>query len=558
MDIEKALKEATSGLVEVPEGWMPATGARALVFEDPILVWLGFHGEANGFRKDTPLYDFTGFIFEKGRQFERKWISEMAPEAVRVCDQAWEGRRTHALQRSLELMDEQTQVIASPALWWAPEHVYGVPDLIARGAWVRERFPSLGLGPGMDDHYVVLDVKFTTKLASSNKKMDLLNYAAQVRLYSYMVGMLTGAMPPQALIVCRDRIDAPVAVEIPSADDGQLDAELRDMRDRYLDIKLNGADFSPGDDQRIVLNLQNDKDAPWHSAKARIARDLRSGGDPCLLYQIGATQRLQLAEHGYDSLEALLGEDPVRVPLESWKGLGAAKCPRIRAVLSANSSGVVVPESLSSLPPEMPVELYVDFEFFNNLNVDFDHQWPSLEGHEMIFMVGIGWEQDEEWNFEAITAETGDMAGERGLLERLEAFVQDRVASQGVNCLPLALYHWTSAEVWQLRNACDRHDLDPDHLLRSLPWFDIQKDIFLKEPIGVPGALAYGLKEVATALDLVDWPGNVADGLGAMVAGWQAYEDPSPSESPHMGIIREYNEVDCRALYEVVRWLRSR
>jgi hypothetical protein len=79
MNTEDVFQRATSGFSQVPEDWMPATGTRAFVFEDPILVWLGFHGEAKGFQKDSSPYEFTEFIFEKGRQFEDKWISEMDP-----------------------------------------------------------------------------------------------------------------------------------------------------------------------------------------------------------------------------------------------------------------------------------------------------------------------------------------------------------------------------------------------------------------------------------------------------------------------------------------------
>ena len=53
MNIEDIFQRATSGFSQVPEDWMPATGTRAFVFEDPILVWLDFHGEANGFGEDA-------------------------------------------------------------------------------------------------------------------------------------------------------------------------------------------------------------------------------------------------------------------------------------------------------------------------------------------------------------------------------------------------------------------------------------------------------------------------------------------------------------------------
>lgn len=179
-------------------------------------------------------------------------------------------------------------------------------------------------------------------------------------------------MSPRAFLVCRDRIDNPLEVMIHSTLGGQLDNDLRETRDRYLDIKLNGGSYKPGIDPQVASNLSNDQDDPWHSAKLEIARNRVPGGDPCLLYEIGATQRQALADRGYGNLKALMDPEPEQLPLESCKGLGAAKCPRIRAVLRANRTGSVTPEKLTLIPTVKPFEFYVDFETFNNLNVDFD------------------------------------------------------------------------------------------------------------------------------------------------------------------------------------------
>lgn len=167
MNIEDVFHRAATGLSRVPKDWVPATGTRAFVFEDPILVWLDFHGEANGFSKDSSPYEFTDFIFEKGRQFEEKWISEMAPGAVRVCSYSYESRQVEKFRQTLELIDRGTPVIAAPALWWAPERVFGVPDLLVRSAWLRERFPVIDPQSSSIDYYVVIDLKFTTKLDST-------------------------------------------------------------------------------------------------------------------------------------------------------------------------------------------------------------------------------------------------------------------------------------------------------------------------------------------------------------------------------------------------------
>lgn len=556
MNKESVFEQATSGLPRVPEDWMPATGTRALVFEDPILVWLAIHGEAQGFQKDTSPYEFSEFIFEKGRQFEQKWISEMAPEAVRVCSHAYEVCDVSKFRQTLDLIERVTPVIAAPALWWAPERVFGVPDLLVHSAWLRKSLPGIYSQWQSGEQYVVLDIKFTTKLDSSDKKLSLLNFGTQVRIYSYVVGQLTGTMARESFLVCRDRIDNPLGVAIRSIVSSPLDNDLAGYRDRYLDIKLSGVRYRPGVDQQIVANLQNDQDDPWHKAKLEIARNRVPGGDPCLVYEIGTTQRQALAGRGFDSLTALLGTEPEQVPLESCKGLGAAKCPRVRAVLRANRTGTVTPRSLPRVPTVKPFEFYVDFETFNNLNVDFDKQWPTLDGYEMIFMIGLAWVEAENWRYQAFIADAENVSGERQLLEEFEEFVRTQTDGRFSDTSSTVLFHWTNAEVWQLRRACDRQGLDPSHPLRNLPWFDLQKEVFLAEPVGVPGAWGYGLKEVVPALGLVQWPGNLDDGLGASVAGWKAYKASRPIDSPDMMVVKDYNEIDCMAIYELVRWLR--
>jgi len=137
------LDVALAGHEEVPEDWMSATQVRSLVFEDPGVAWLQFHGEYYGFKPHTSPYEFLDFIGEKGRQFEEKWIKEMLPDAVRVCQEAYEVRSAEKVRETFALIQQVTPIIAQPALWWAPARVYGVPDLLVHSSVVKDKFPSL-------------------------------------------------------------------------------------------------------------------------------------------------------------------------------------------------------------------------------------------------------------------------------------------------------------------------------------------------------------------------------------------------------------------------------
>ena len=561
------LSTATSGYLRVPSDWMPASQVRPLVLEDPALLWLEHHGAQYGFQPDESPYSFLEFIAAKSRQFEAKWLQEIAPQAVRVCREASEVRDAEKVRQTLELMGQGAPVIAQPALWWAPERIYGAPDLIVQSAWLRKKFPGLweaaqGVGDApQPDHYLAFDLKFSTKLEDRAKARDLAAYAAQLRLYTYMLGQLQGYMPRRGYLIARDRVADPLPVEIASALDLPLDADLAALRDQFIEIKVNGAQYLPWVDAIVAANPANQDDR-WRTAKETIAREKVPGGDAALLYQVGSVARRGLAELGYPSLAALLEQEPGAVPLEAIRGMGGKKASQIRAILQANrgKSPVLPPPDL--LPPRKPFEFYVDYEYFTNLNVDFERQWPGLEGCEMVFLIGMGWEQDTAWRYETLIAAEEDQRQEGDLFER---FIQ-RLASLtgGAFSDPqrAALYHWTGAELRQTQRAADRQQLISDAPLRRLPWFDLQK-VFLDGPIALPAALDYGLKSVAKALGEFDpqfttqWPEGFDEGLQAMVMGWKAYQAANPLQTQEMRALTEYLEADCKALWNILRWLRT-
>src|SRR4030067_3814255 len=154
----------------------------------------------------------------------------MAPEAVRVCRDVSAVRQADKVRQTLELTQQGAPVIAQPALWWAPERIYGAPDLIVHSDWLREKYPGLGealQGAGnaqQPGHYLAFDLKFSTRLDSREKVRDLAAYAAQLRLYSYMLVKLQGYIPRGGYMVARDRAPAPPPVEITASLDQPLDS----------------------------------------------------------------------------------------------------------------------------------------------------------------------------------------------------------------------------------------------------------------------------------------------------------------------------------------------
>jgi uncharacterized protein len=350
VSIDELLDLARDGKVEIQDDWMPATGVRALIHNDPALIWLEYFGEANGFRPEESPYDFLGFIAEKARQFEEKWVSEMASEAVVVCGQDYEVRQIGRVLETIGHLHAGVPVIAKPALWWGRERIYGVPDLLVHTSWLEEKFPQLASqyeksaiainlsSGGKPGHYIVFDIKFTTGLDGSAKKMDFADYSAQVRIYSYMIGHLQGVVPRNGFLATRDRLFDPLCVTTTSTLNQPLDAELAALRDQFVQIKVNGAKYLPWKNNIVAPNLSND-DERWDTAKDLIARERFPGRDPCLLWQVSPSIKQELSTLGFSSLDSLLKVDPGTIPFEKCKGLGAKRSKAMRAILQANRSG---------------------------------------------------------------------------------------------------------------------------------------------------------------------------------------------------------------------------
>ncbi len=277
VSIDELLDLARNGNREIQDDWMPATSIRPIILDDPALVWLENFGEANGFKAEESPYDFLKFIGEKAHQFEEQWIKEMAPTAIVVCSKDYEVRSIGKVLETIGHLCAGAPVIAKPALWWGPERIYGVPDLVVHTSWLEQRFPQLFSSfeknsiaanlPTRDKpgHYVVFDIKFTTGLDGSDKKIAYANYSAQVRIYSYMLGNLQGVMPRNAYLVTRDRLFDPLPVGIISTLGQPLDADLMAVRDQFREIKVNGSRYRPWKDSIVSSNLSN-KDEKWGTA----------------------------------------------------------------------------------------------------------------------------------------------------------------------------------------------------------------------------------------------------------------------------------------------------
>ncbi len=550
-NIEKTYTVATGGHGVVQDDWLSPSALRSLVYDDPCLLWLKHYGHLYGFEEDPVDGSFLEYIMAKGCEFEAAWVKNCAPESEQCIADDKDVRKASSVWRTLLLMQARLPVITKAALWWVPSNIYGTADVLCLTSWLRSKYPELQLKEATDE-YCVIDIKFTTKLETPSKYTDYAVYSNQVRLYSYMLGHLQTFMPRTAFIISRDTLSKPIAIDVKLELNHPLDAGLSKLINDATDIKFNGASYTPWADSIVKPNFANDHDQPWTSAKEIIGLHLMQGRPLEWLPYVGKKQAGRLRASGIQSIDDLLCL-PIWESLDTLNGGKGKQASRIKAVLEANRTGTpsLVPEN--QLPHPTPLELFCDFEFLSNLNIQWEHEWPALHGCPMVFMVGVGWEINGQFCYRQFTAVGETHAAEKQMFEEFLSFLSE--LTRGRNYV---LYHWSHAENIQAKQASTRTGLVA---LETLPFYDLQ-EVVLNIPIALPDCWNFGLKSFATAIGSynhefkTDWPNELQSGLSAMCLGWSAFASEYPLESSEMQILSKYLRVDCLALYNVLRWLR--
>jgi hypothetical protein len=249
----------------------------------------------------------------------------------------------------------------------------------------------------------------------------------------------------------------------------------------------------------------------------------------------------------------------------------ALRCDGVLAANRTDDPVPVLPVSITAAVGDWrtpaPLELYVDFETVSNLADDFT-SLPEIGGQALIFQIGCGWYEDGQWRFWQQTAERLDPASEARVIDAWVGHCRGLLDARGLDLADLRVVHWSHAEASSLDTAYNaarsRH---PASDWPDIPWFDVLERVVRAEPVTVRGAFSFGLKPIAKAmyaagLITTTWDDGPTDGLGAMVGAWwcdaEAARTGEPmTDIPLMAEIARYNKVDCKAMAEVLGWLRA-
>lgn len=612
MGIE-ALTYTESGNIRNPESehgwgrWVSATATRNFVLNDPILDWLSLYGTTLGFSKDFELpgydhrTDFVQFIMKKGREFEKAIIGHLKTKIpiIEISSSPSQARSLLAAEQTFQAMHKGEPAISQGVLWDAEHETYGLPDLLIRSDIFQKLFPNylepseaaigapdLGGGPW---HYRVVDIKFSTlRFSSSGALRDiegsLLAYKVQVFIYNQALGRLQGYLPEAAYLLGRGwdqtirkkTIRGTNAMErlgivnhghvIPSR--GSLESLAEKSLSWIRKVRSQGATWQVFPEPSTVElwpNMTVSSDHPWHHAKQEIATQLE---ELTLVWHVGVAARTKAhqsnvfrwSDPACDS--AVLGVT------------GPKTAPILDAILQINrklDGPVLLPEQLANVESEWvhgtPVEFYVDFETVSDLQDDFQGI-PKKGGQPLIFMIGCGHLENGNWKWKSFTVNSLCEESEKEIINLWFGHMDEVKAKNDPAGQSPLVFHWSNAEQSTFESAFNsaknRHS---EENWPNICWFDFYSRVVCDEPIIVQGSFGFGLKGIAHAMHrhgLIEtvWETESMDGLGAMAGVWWSAAEAERlgstlKEIKLMEDILRYNEIDCKAMMEIVLYLRK-
>jgi hypothetical protein len=580
--------------------WVSAGRTRNHLQDDPIMDWLELYGDAAGFTRDDqrpdwdPRTDLLTFLFEQGHRFEAEVMRLIGErlEVQQIARGPEDARDPAALSATLAAMRAGVPVIAQAAVRDPAHRAYGMPDLLVRsdllnhlvpGTLTSEQAaaPAAALG-GAPWHYRVVDVKYRAlRLDPSGAVLarDVLPYAAQVWVYSQALGHLQGYTPSASYLLgrssspspdrggCLDRLGRIDHDTVVDRFTGQTLAERTvEALEWIRRVRADGAAWRVLPEPSVpelYPHMRADRDAPWRDAKHTIGKALDE-----LTMLPGMSPVRRRAAHA-QGIRRWTDERASASSLGVWEK-AVAQCD---GVLAANRSAtpVLLPSCIvgdeGGWRTEAALELYVDFETVSTMGDDFSSM-PVAGGQNLIFQVGMGRWDDGRWVFEQWTCDRLTMADEARMLDAFTSRVEELRRDRGLAWGQVRLVHWWEAEVVAYESGPDsakaRH---AERTWPSLPWFDFLTRVVQPAPVTVTGAFEFGLKPLAKAMHaagLIEttWDEGPGDGMGAMIGAYWCEREAartggSMQQLPLMAGIAKYNEVDCRAMGELVRWLRA-
>ena len=531
---------------------------------DPILDWFNLHGEEKGFQKDEATY--INHILQRGISFEQYVLDALEPKIrnfiLTDVGKKYSSYCPEGVSYTRQLMHKSCPIIYQGQLCDEQLGVHGMPDLLIHKHIFHQIFDNVEPLDDSQIPYIVVDIKCSSLQLGA--KGQLLNngsmkaYKAQLFVYCKILEnmwmgnqtMDTQLQQPIAFLLGRcvkqrtDILDGktnPVKVDL---NDEKMYEKVPLAMAWYRDCKENGSSWDVYNPQRneMRVNMKNGNDSPWHSAKKLVAE---RQNDLTQLWGISKQTRDDIAD-GTTTIGDYCSDvknEKRRKTVETVHEMNSDSEDDMHMDIEDRQS---LRDALSG-----KMNFYVDFEFINSVEWSYE---PVTRNH--LYMIGCGYEKDGEFIYKCFIPRQLTAKEEKLNIYNWLQYMYSISRQQDKQC---QVIHWTRAEP----NMFDK--LKVEFGFRgNVQWFDLHP-VFRDNQIVCKGMKNFSLKSVAKSMKELGyiqtiWEDSIHDGIGAnmiVLEGIQKNEQ-NLQLFEKMHEVEKYNLVDCKTMWELVKYLQPR
>jgi len=538
----------------VTSEWVKATGIKNYIMDDTIVDVINKNkSDEININIVTEENELLEERLGMGIEFERNIIDILINNYylhfVKICE-SYEAKNINMYNKTLEHINKGTPIIHQAVLHDPISKIYGCVDLLVRCDWLSKIFVNYNDGDNVNSNqYVVVDIKFHRIQFNSdgntvrNEGMIKV-FKSQLYIYNKALGYMQNNTPNCAYMLGRgwlktitengiiiteknnNPFDKPGCIDFINNDNDIVNKSEEALK--WLnELKNNDFDETKPKYNHSYPNMHNSLQLSGKKRKQSIAQETN---ELTLIGYVGVKQRKIALEQGISSYK-----DP---ELTGEKMGLTGKTEKIINTLLENQNLDIPIKGIYKCPTVKEVEVFLDFEYLY-----------SFDGDENIpYLCGIGYnftDDSTKWNFEYVLLDDVSMESRNKMCQNIIEILEKIKTTH--------IYTWSDVDRRLLTNECKKFNLD-DRIF-DIKWVDMYR-FCLNNHINFKGAKGYGLKEIGRVLyelKLTDvkWQKNLSS---SSTVGATKHYFKNIKWNP-INII-EYNHIDCKMIYEILKNLR--
>lgn len=559
-----------------------ATSLYNYMLNDHVVDWIKYHN--NPVFVSNKNFSNETYLMSQGIKFE-KCVIEYINKNIYTVEHVSQYINDTSVQNTIKFMHEGKPIIHSAPVRNYKNGTQGIIDLLVRSDYVNQLCKGLYTeentkiySPNLNKyyHYVVFDIKYST-LQLLKDGIHLSNcakyqaYKAQCYIYTQSIGDIQGYHCPYAYLIGRKTKYTEKGIQNWTNNFidkfGQINFDKEDnyiihKTDKALkwvnEVIHNGHNWNLTDNIRDELYPNMSIDSGKYNKQKEIIADKL--GEITQIWNLGIKHR----------------EIAFKKGIKSWRDKRCkSKNLNIKNVKKANiidkicninrqDKTLIKPKKIYNNIynwRQKTNEIFIDFETFSNIFDDFS-QLPRSQNTDMIFMIGIGYTENNTFKYKHFLAENNTIDEEYRIIDQFVAFYKSLGKPK--------IYNWVAEENFWIKSTYKQFEIQTDNDRKENisknwnidEWCDLCH-IFKSEPIVIKDCFNFSLKNIAKAMykhNMIETSlqSNTTNGMLAMIKAMEIYKnDDNVSNNNVMKDIIEYNKFDCKVLWEILTYLRN-